>query len=264
MKSSAVSLFALVVAIGAVVLVLLREPVPAAIAHDAMANESGIDALDRRVAAVEGEIRKLADEIAALRESRSPERRAIPATASHDGPIEERLANLEKQLAKDRTELQELAPAGTAEPITGRKVGGRRRAPDLDASIQVAKDNSAAESDRVESFRRLRGARLADGTDARLQALSEMIQLGEASDTARTRAEVWRQCSGLRDPSLVTPLLNALRHDRSARVREEAAETLGDYLDDPGVREALEFAAGNDESYDVRAKANASLARKKR
>jgi len=264
MKGSAVSLFALVVAIGAVVLVLLREPVPAAVAHDATADESGIDDLDRRLVDIESDLARLAGEIASLREARSSGREPVSAVASRAGPLEERLETLEKLVAKDRAASQELLSSGSAETITGRKLGVRRREPDLDASIRTARDPAAAESDRLESFRRLRGSKLPGGTDARLQVLAPMVELGETSYASRHRAEVWRQFSGLGDPSLVTPLLNALRHDRSARVREEAAETLGDYVDDPAVREALEFAAGNDESYDVRAKANASLARKKR
>lgn len=58
---------------------------------------------------------------------------------------------------------------------------------------------------------------------------------------------------------LVPPLMQALGQDAEAAVREEAAETLENYLDQPGVRQILETAARSDPDADVRRQAQAVL-----
>ncbi len=59
---------------------------------------------------------------------------------------------------------------------------------------------------------------------------------------------------------LLQPLLQAVASDPHPSAREEAAETLDLYLDQPGVREALQFAASYDENPGVRRQATVSLA----
>jgi HEAT repeat protein len=63
---------------------------------------------------------------------------------------------------------------------------------------------------------------------------------------------VWRQLSGVTDRRLLQPLLDALAFDTSVNAREEAAETLSDFLPDPAAESALRHAADNDPDEGVR------------
>jgi HEAT repeat protein len=65
--------------------------------------------------------------------------------------------------------------------------------------------------------------------------------------------------SGAGQPSLAQPLMNALRSDVDSAVRAAAAGTLGEYLEEPGVRQALEQAASSDIEPSVRQRAQAAL-----
>jgi len=92
--------------------------------------------------------------------------------------------------------------------------------------------------------------------------VSVMTQIGLSSVDEATRADVWRQADGSSThPAIGTALLQALRADSAASVRSEAAETLENYLDTPGVRQSLEFAAQNDASKEVRRQALKTLGR---
>jgi hypothetical protein len=71
---------------------------------------------------------------------------------------------------------------------------------------------------------------------------------------------VWRQLSHLTDPRLRQPLLDTLAYDEHAEAREEAAETLEDFLPDLGIEGALRLAAENDPDAGVRRQAASSLA----
>jgi HEAT repeat protein len=62
----------------------------------------------------------------------------------------------------------------------------------------------------------------------------------------------------------VQPLLLSMQTDADAKVREEAAETLGDYLDQPGVQQALRTASGSDADPAVRRQALSSLGSRRR
>lgn len=92
------------------------------------------------------------------------------------------------------------------------------------------------------------------------EVVAEMIRIGETAEDEDVRADVWRQADG-RDENtlLVPPMLRALQSDPSAQVRSEAAETLQNYLGEPGVEAALRHAAANDVSEDVREQAAESL-----
>ena len=92
------------------------------------------------------------------------------------------------------------------------------------------------------------------------EMVARLVDLGAHATEARERADVWRQFDGAtRLPALVDPLLSALRFDEHHDPREEAAETLAEYLDVPGVREALRFAGDNDPHEEVRRQARGSL-----
>lgn len=87
-----------------------------------------------------------------------------------------------------------------------------------------------------------------------------MIALGENSADEDIRADVWRQADARsKNTLLVAPLLRALQSDPSDSVRSEAAETLENYISEPGVRDALTYAAENDPSGGVRKEARGAL-----
>jgi HEAT repeat protein len=93
--------------------------------------------------------------------------------------------------------------------------------------------------------------------DRRNEALSgpaaiAAAQLAIYSDDFRVRAYAWSMMAGVDDPYLVQPLLHSLANDADEGVRRVAAETLKGFLDEPGVREALEYARDYDASERVR------------
>ena len=88
------------------------------------------------------------------------------------------------------------------------------------------------------------------------EMVHELIRIGESESEASLRADVWRNFDGATNiPDLIKPLLHAVNYDGSDRVRAEAAETLGNYVNDPVVLETLRRIAENDPSVEVRRKA---------
>ena len=119
-------------------------------------------------------------------------------------------------------------------------------------------DPASDEAAKLKAWARLRWE--SEWGDAVLQ---EMIRVGETSQDEDVRADVWRQADGeSRNTLLVGPLIRALQSDPAEKAREEAAETLANYLDEPGVKSALEDAAHNDSDKDVREQASESLGRR--
>ena len=72
-------------------------------------------------------------------------------------------------------------------------------------------------------------------------------------------ADIIRQLHRAQLEELADPLIYYLRNDSSEEVREEAAETLGDFLDFPRVREALTQARNDDPAARVRRQAERTL-----
>jgi len=107
----------------------------------------------------------------------------------------------------------------------------------------------------------------------RLEALSKLDRRGTLDDDtlrivlellrtlpeARDRATILRELHGKKSALLVEPLLSYLRDDPDENVREEAAETLDDFLAEPRVLEALTLAKDSDPSAKVRRQAAESL-----
>jgi HEAT repeat protein len=119
-------------------------------------------------------------------------------------------------------------------------------------------DLQQTEAARLQALGRLRGA----GPGARGGAVATAaIALVQTSQNAETRAEVWRQMNGAKEAALVPQLLASLQTDPDARVRKEAAEALGDYVDQPEVQAALRVASTSDADQTVRRQAEQSLAR---
>ncbi len=86
------------------------------------------------------------------------------------------------------------------------------------------------------------------------------LELARTLSKGETRADVWRQLSHVTDRRLRQPLLDALAYDEHAKAREEAAETLADFLPDRAVEGALRAAMENDVDAGVRRQAAESLA----
>jgi hypothetical protein len=129
---------------------------------------------------------------------------------------------------------------------------GKESLADLQAR---AMDTALDETARVKALRQLRGM---PGGQTRDVVLS-MIELYRSSKIADVRADVFRQMSKVREPELRDACIDALRSDPARKVREEAAETLGGYRDDPAARDALERAAESDAEEDVRKQAKKAL-----
>jgi HEAT repeat protein len=259
MKNAAPTLIALLVAVIALAVALFRSPEPALHAqapHPVASGEEGV--LGQRVASLEAEVARLGGEIALLRSSSPGARETVVSDGGDSAAVGARIADLERQLNELKTtrktassKLDELLREARAQAEGGEK--------GIEEWTRTAQNGAATEEELLAALRKLRGAELPDGTDARLGVLPEMIRLAENSQDERARADVWRQLSGVTDPSLLQPLLHALQNDPSPEAREEAAETLGDFMPDPAVRNALQFAAENDASPDVRAQCYESL-----
>jgi len=91
--------------------------------------------------------------------------------------------------------------------------------------------------------------------------VTEAVRIGATSTNPQLRADIWRQAhAGVAHPLLLQPLLYAMMNDPERSAREEAAETLDLYLDQPGVREALQATSQYDADPGVRRQAMMSLA----
>ncbi|MEO6708100.1 MAG: hypothetical protein ABI054_07335 [Planctomycetota bacterium] len=180
----------------------------------------------------------------------TPRSEAIPELTLRIARLETELADLRAKAETDRA-----IPAG---PARIPSLGAASAA--LDQATQAARDLAATEAQRLSALRDLRGLKRADGTDARLAVLDDMILLAQTSTDAASRADIWRQLSHVTDSRLKQPLLDALAFDKDAKVREEAAETLADFLPDAVVEAALRSAMQNDASAGVKKQAIESLA----
>ena len=263
MKNAAPALIALVVAVLALAVALFRAPerpldAPASLA----AAPSGADGLGPRIASLEAEVAKHAEEIAFLRSSPSTAREEVGVPGTEYEDMRARLAELQRELDGLRAAPPTLAKFDAS--ARGPGAGAVEPKPTVEDWIRDAKDAVATDEERIAALKQLRGARMPDGTDARLGVLPEMIRLAEDSQNADVRADVWRQLSHVTERSLLQPLLRALQNDPSGEVREEASETLADFLPDPGVESALRFAAENDSDPDVRRQALESLSGRRR
>ena len=93
------------------------------------------------------------------------------------------------------------------------------------------------------------------------EMLEAVISIGLNSENDRAREVVWIGADTKHRNTLLVPALLAALSDSNANVREEAADALGHYLGEPGVRKALIAASQLDESAMVRSEASRSLGR---
>lgn len=222
-------------------------------------------ALGRRIEELAADVDMARAELATLRgEGREP------AVVGVDPEIERRIARLEQAIDEKRRGGAPPEGMVAIHDADGNflkfddddrdKHSLRRDDLNLDELTARALDPGATEELKIRALQRLRGEKLADGSDARSPAVvAEMIVIGEGSADARLRADAWRQISGVRDPQLVAPLIASLANDPDPTVREEAAETLGDFLPDGNVKSALQYAMEHDVADRVRRQAAESL-----
>ena len=85
------------------------------------------------------------------------------------------------------------------------------------------------------------------------------VQIVASTDDPQLRNRIWWGMKGVGNPRLVQPLLQSLQHDADFNVRRAAAATLGDFLNEPGVKEALRNAQASDASDAVRETARGSV-----
>jgi len=126
-----------------------------------------------------------------------------------------------------------------------------------EAATVVMLDPSADDQMKARAWGQIRMNAANNWTD---EIVAEAVRIGSTSTDPQIRADVWRQAhAGRMHPLLLQPLLHALANDSESTAREEAAETLDLYLNEPGVRQALQTASQFDEAPNVRRQASASL-----
>ncbi len=208
--------------------------------------------LSRRPAAGEGEalrteLRRVREERDALARQveelrREPKPAAVPTPAAPPAPKpdppSEVTGALQRALQALGTPEREPTPA------------------ELTALQAKAIDAAAPEQERVEALARLRSTR-PDGRSP--EVVRSMVALLDASLDAELRARICTNLHRVVSDDLKRSLLAHVRGDESAKVREEAAESLGPMKLDPVVRAALEQAAQADPDEKVKKQAKRSL-----
>lgn len=250
MSHPTASLITVLISVGIAVpltLVLQRTP-------DVILQEGAAPVVDpARLAQLEKRVAELGEQGQALRvpidANVTADRGDQPSNSDRIGALERRVAALEQ--AQARSPANPVAPRPPAEL-------------NLQAQLRLAReqgsrrvlDPKATDKDKVKAHEALRYV-----PDAYTPAMvQELVRIGNSHPDADTRADVWRFFDGRSHiPTLVPHLLQALVQDASEKVRDEASETLGNYLKDPTVLLALRYAAENDASMRVRRKAIRTL-----
>jgi len=165
---------------------------------------------------------------------------------SEDDPlVDERISNEVTVLTRELGEIQALLQdKGIMPPVQ------KTLAVWTDGVLDPLVDSR----ERLAILRKLRSA----GARSPEIVLS-MVQLYREEPNARIRADIFRQLNGVTEAELLVPLIDAVADEIEPDVREEAAETLANFLPDPIVKEWLEYLRDNDSSEAVRRQAQASL-----
>jgi len=211
---------------------------------------------DGRVAELERRIAALENRPATGQPADSTREPAPPQTdwAPRIQQLEQRLTRLEARAEKVIEPFEEAQKR-----LLARRETEAASLPELRAR---ATDPSLSAEERLQALRQLRSNRSKNARSG--EVAQAMVLLAQTSPDPKVRADVWRQMSGADDPYLIPHLIQALRTDVDAKVREEAAETLGDFRDRPEARAALEHAKQFDKHDDVREQALRSLGRGRR
>lgn len=211
--------------------------------------------LNLGLAKARGEILTLRDEVAMLklRDPAPPP----PAAPSDNEALRASVAALEAEVKKLREEKAKTDAPRTAEQLPQLifTLASEPKPEEIPGLQATAMNPSMSAEERVKALSRLRSTR--EGRTREVAA--SMLQLLETSEDAGIRADILRQLHRALPPDLKDPVLRRLQLDTEAKVREEAAETLGPLKADPAVKSALEQAAQSDADLKVRAQALQSL-----
>jgi hypothetical protein len=163
--------------------------------------------------------------------------------------LAQRLLALERRLEESQGRAPDPERAAAPAPRDGQQP--------VAAARRTILDKAASADAKLEAHRQLRRVRDAYTPDM----VDELVRIATLDPRGEVRAAVWTFFDGSSHlPQLVPTLLRALVHDVDSRVREEAAETIGNYVkDDLGVVSALRQAAESDADPRVRAKAKRTL-----
>ena len=151
--------------------------------------------------------------------------------------------------------VRRLEQVAAAQPL-GHEDPRLAHVPHKDEAVRVILDPASDVAQKMKAHEALRSV-----PDAYSPAMvAELLRIGTTNPDGAVRAQVWCFLDGQSKLSaIVAPLVRTLQADGDARAREEAADTLGSYLDDPIVEPALRQAANGDASERVRAKAARTL-----
>lgn len=170
--------------------------------------------------------------------------------------LEGELQNLRQQVVDlEQDAIQTRASLSASHPPK-RKLPNKERVVELRNAVS---DRNAGDEERLRALKTLRFLPKELGPHDGLGR--ELVFWIEDVVDPEIREDIVRQLHGAHVPELVRPLLELLANDPSEGVRSEAAETLSDYLGEPGVREALERARDSDPSHEVRDEAGDTLVR---
>ncbi|MEE9127375.1 MAG: HEAT repeat domain-containing protein [Planctomycetota bacterium] len=214
------------------------------------------------------ELQKLNTEVAE-RSMQTPEPARQPARQELTAPTPQLTRQVEAIAARlEKLEKKTQATARTADlPILAHlmeprpKLTPEQRQQKVSELRAEAMDGTQMDILRIVALQQLRslgkGARTGD-------VAQSMIYLAQGTEDPEIRAHVWRNMHRADDKQLIDPMIQALSHDTDTRVREEAAESLGFFLDVPRAKAALEHAMRNDATRGVRREAERSLEGKNR
>lgn len=232
---------------------------PASMTNPAF-NPQSLEQLEQRIAALE---QRAPIRTANPAPDARPERKPIDRTKSELDlrSLEKRIAKLEISTATLPAELPNfndfnsiVSPFYNPED----KLEVAKASHRIAAARQVILDRTATVEEKINAHNSLR--RVANAYNP--QMAHEMIQIGLHNEQDTIRARVWTTFDGdsaKHLPVLVPHLIDAVNNDRSAHVRKEAAETLGNFPNDASAIAALERIAKNDPDESVRNRAQRTL-----
>jgi len=163
---------------------------------------------------------------------------------------------LEKSLTDLANDVQELFFPGSVAPPEPIATNNR----------EIFLDTTLTLRERMDAFGKLtrqRGTGRYRGKEVEPldgEIIAAIMDLATTTDNGSVRATLWGAMAGAGDPGLVAPLLQTLASDPDKDVRWQVARVLHqDFLEEPGVREALSYAMTSDPSATVREEISFSM-----
>ena len=233
---------------------LLLQPT-AAVSAPSPARDPRLDDIARRLLAVESRTAASQSAPSAIAEPSPLRTAADHLPADRIAELASRLQAVEARLARLDGAAPHRDPRGLVSEANAPETAAQPPLTKVDAQQLVLNVRATAE-DRVRAQEALR--RVSDAyTPAMVQ---ELLHLAMTHPDGQLRAAIWRNFDGATVVEGITPaLLDAVARDAEPSAREEAAETLGNYLADPAVKAALQVAADHDAEEKVRNKAKRTL-----